>query len=138
MYADRFEPQAGPGRSEVEQAGVGNASPLESRPDIAAEGFNALCVYVHVFTVAGQRERAVPLPVSVITALAVRPDGKAFAVGGRDGSLRILSMEGEVLRLLREPRPEASKLHMIRSLLFTPDGKTLVASTPGRPTWYDL
>jgi WD40 repeat protein len=78
---------------------------------------------------APEKARAFELPAAYATALALSPDGTMLAWGDYQNGLSLLDVtKGEVLRQLT---PAASapldlrSLAFIRSLAFSPDGKTL-------------
>lgn len=66
-----------------------------------------------------------------VTSLAFSPDGKLLASGGTDGSIQWWDMSGvdgaAVTTLTTASKPSNEHTNWVTSLLFTPDGKTLIS-----------
>jgi WD40 repeat protein len=73
------------------------------------------------WNIAEQRLEIERIAPTLVWSVAVSPDGSVVAVGWADGTLQLIDTEtDEVLRVVQEHE------WIIRTLLFTPDGKTLI------------
>jgi WD40 repeat protein len=64
-----------------------------------------------------------------VVSVAVSPDGKLVASGSDDQTLRFWRADGKALRTVADPPVRGG---WVGAVAFTPDGKAVVASPPGR------
>src|SRR5262249_30828387 len=107
------------------------AGPAERRPAVDATQT------LHRWDVAtGQKLHGFPVPAS--TAFALSPDGKTLAVAADDGEAPLLIRSSPLLLLDLATGKEVRRFrgpegHLVISLAFSPDGKTLASAGQGTP-----
>jgi hypothetical protein len=105
---------------------------FESYSDKANNWINRLTLWESQDCKFIQEIMTITPPYGYLSPLSITSDGKLLAIGQRDILIIDLSTQ-QVLEKIVDPSPTATNLEHLRDILsFSPDGKLLFVTTPGK------